>query len=1226
MQLSYMRHFYTLLLVLGSISSLFSQQTFSNFWKPVPVNDVVLPAGATRETEPLHYTAYQLDYNGIAAELAKAPVEFTADALTRKVIVRMPQSDGAFEDYEMVSVATMMPGLAAKFPEIRTYGGKSVETPGKTIRITCSPYRGLEAMVRHADKNTDFVELMAKGQGVWYMAYDNKDAVSNTPPGLERRMDRPVTTAPAAPEPPRYSLGEPVPKERGLTSKPVSLHVYRFACSTTGEYAAENGATLAGVMSKVVSTTNNLNAIYEADLDVRLELINDEDKIIFLDAATDPYTGTTVEGWYSQNPAAINQALGNSGLYDIGHLFAKYLNGSNVLGLGGHAVCCTQVKAYGCSSGNVPYGPYFFGVVGQEIGHQWGALHTWNNCPGQSDTAGDSERCEPGSGSTIMSYAGSCSGPNNVVNQADLYYDICSIVSIRNFIESGVGSACGTNMQTTNNAPMVTIPYADNFFIPINTPFELIGSATDPDGEQMTYNWDEIDLGPASTLGSPTANAPLFRSLPPTTLPRRTFPRISTVITNTTSTSEVLPSYNRDLTFCLIARDGHVGAGGIGFDTVSFHSTTTAGPFLVNVPNMAGTVWNIGDFQDVIWDVAHTDSTLVNCKLVNIRLSTDGGFTYPDTLAKAVSNNGRYCVSVPNKPTSTARIRVEAADNIFFDISNTNFKIQAPAQADFSLCLGKSADHACLPAAYTTIVSSTGLKGFNTPITLSATGLPAGATVSFSPNPVAPGSDATMTVTFQAGTAEGNADIVISGTAGSVTKTVALRLTTVSNNFAGFNLVSPPNGASGVSHGPSLKWTTVPDANAYDVQVASNPSFLAGTIIGATAAAGTKLDSFKVPVILSDGQTCYWRVRPKNECGEQSWSEPFVFVTSVQSCQTFTALDVPVAISANGTPTIESKIIVPSGAAISSVVIQNLTGYHDNFIELETHLISPANTDVLLWKAKCPGTFDFNFGLDDASASNFSCPPPKTGIFRKPQSPLSAFNGQNAAGTWTLRIKDNTLTNGGSLTAFQLKLCSSAALNGPFIVNNNLLQLTSGTNAAIGNDLLKTDDSNNTPDQLIYTVMTAPGHGELVHGSTLKPGDQFTQADINNGTLRYFDYGLNQGSDKFRFSVTDGAGGLVAGTFTIQPFTVGTKEPTGLLSFDLAPNPADETIRLYFTESLPSDAQIAIFNTAGQLIRSWVAPAGSNMMLLRIEDLPEGVYAVAVQHAGARGVKKVVVK
>jgi hypothetical protein len=279
-----------------------------------------------------------------------------------------------------------------------------------------------------------------------------------------------------------------------------------------------------------------------------------------------------------------------------------------------------------------------------------------------------------------------------------------------------------------------------------------------------------------------------------------------------------------------------------------------------------------------------------------------------------------------------------------------------------------------------------------------------------------------------------------------------------------------------------------------------------------------------------------------------------------------------------------------------------------------------------MWKFKCPGTFDFNFGLDDASSSNFSCPPPKTGIFRKPASPLSAFNGQNAAGVWTLRIKDNTLGDGGQLTTFQLKICSSAALNGPFIVNNNPLTLAPGTNAGIGNNLLKTSDSNNTPDQLIYTVMTSPIHGELVHGSTLKPGDQFTQADIDNGNLRYFDYGLNQGSDNFRFSVTDGAGGLVAGTFIIQPFAVGTKEPGNVLAFDLAPNPASETIRLFFTENLPDNTNIAIYNAAGQLLRSWVAPAGSNTMLLNIEDLPGGVYAVAVRHQTAGGVKKVVVK
>ncbi|MEO6037931.1 MAG: reprolysin-like metallopeptidase, partial [Saprospiraceae bacterium] len=607
---------------------------------------------------------------------------------------------------------------------------------------------------------------------------------------------------------------------------------------------------------------------------------------------------------------------------------------------------CKQNKGRGCSAALPPYGDDFLTTIGQEIGHQWSGRHTWNRCDVLTDSGGDGERCEPGSGSTIMSYAGAC-GADNVQGVADLYYHACSIRAIRLYVESGEGSACGFTTATTNTAPMVSIPYNNGFYIPIGTPFELQGTATDADGDVLTYNWDEIDRGPMAPLGSPIGSSPLFRSYTPDTAGyMRTFPRLTTIITNSTNKSEVLPTYTRDLTFSLVARDNVPGGGGIGFDTLAFHATDQAGPFKVASPNTNAVTWHPGEYQLVTWEVANTNQSLVNCQKVNIRLSVNGGLKYPILLAENVANKGKACVLVPNNVGPLARIRVEAADNIFFDISNQNFKILAATQAGFGICAGELATQVCLPTNYSVEISTSGWLGFNDPITLSATGLPAGASATFSPNPVAPGSSSTMTISFAAGTPEGTSDITITGTAGSTVTTTVISPTFVSNDFSALALQTPVDGAVGIAQSPTLVWADVPDADKYEIQVATNPSFAAGTIKASNS--NLTVASYTVPTVLEKSTAYYWRVRPVNECNNALWTEAFSFNTLVESCSVLTASDLPKNISANSTPTVESKITVGVGGVLSDVNIKTVQGNHQFFKDLEVHLISPIGTDVLL--------------------------------------------------------------------------------------------------------------------------------------------------------------------------------------------------------------------------------------------------------------------------------------
>lgn len=1209
------------LLFCGTLLWSLPAQTVQSFWNPLAKEAVVLAETSDRPFEPHEYAALQLDFQAMQTLLAQAPAE---QSTTQPLAVQLPLANGTFETFMLVRNAVMSPKLAASAPQIITLAGRSAA--GNRVHITSSPYDGFRAMIRRVDKGIEYIEPIASNQVQYYMAFDRKAYPAELYSKLPSLID-PQSLQNLQDD--RYSPGAPKPAgdRDELSGGPVTLRVYRFAAATTGEFSESLNAgndTLV-VLAKVVDITNKLNVIYEADLDVRLQLIDEEKKILFLHSATDPYTGTTVGGWLDQNPAAMQSTLGSAQKYDVGHVFARFLGG-DALGVGSLNSICTQLKGRGCSAGFPPYGDDFLATIGQEIGHQWSGLHTWNSCDGQTEPFSGVERCEPGSGSTIMSYAGAC-GSDNVQNVTDLYYQACSIRGIRDFVENGQGSTCGFTLATTNTAPMVSIPYTNGFFIPIGTPFELHGSATDADGDVLTYIWDEIDRGPMTPLGTPVGSSPLFRSYEPDTAGYvRTFPRINAVVTGVTNKTEVLPTYSRDLTFALVARDNRTGGGGIAFDTVSFRSTDQAGPFKIVSPNNSTVTWHPGEYQVVTWEVANTDQSPVNCKLVNIRLSINGGFKSPILLAENVPNNGKACILVPDNLSPLARVRVDAADNVFFDISNQNFKIVAATQAGFALCANELATRICLPDNYSTSISTNGWLGFNEPITLTATDLPAGASATFSPNPVAPGSSSTLTIIFAGGTPEGMSDITITGTSGTLSASTVITQTFVSNNFSALALQVPNDGATGVSQSPTLTWVGSPDADSYEIQVASSPSFEVGTIKASNST--LTATSYTVPAVLAKSTAYYWRVRPINACNDAPWTEAFSFNTLVESCTVLMANDLPKNISANSAPTVESKITVGIGGTLSDVNIKSVQGSHQFFKDLEMHLISPAGTDVLLFKDKCGGfSGNFNFGFDDSALSVFACPPPNNGLAAKPTESLSAFNNQDANGVWTLRVKDNVIGSGGSLAGFQLELCSSAAANAPVIVTNNVLQLSSNENAAIGTDLLKAEDTNNTAEQLIFTLVTVPRGGMLTSSTQgdLKLGSQFTQADINNGSIRYYHYG-NISIDDFRFTVIDGEGGFASGKFLINIGMVGTTTPQNNLRFDLAPNPASESVRLSFSEALASTTRVVLFNTAGQQLRSWVLAGGDLSVLLQVGDLPKGVYAVSVENIRRSGVRKIVLR
>ncbi|RXP64655.1 T9SS C-terminal target domain-containing protein [Lutibacter sp. HS1-25] len=990
------------------ISSLFAQKNDKVWNQQVDfqINEI---DKIKRRSIPNAYEVYNLDINTLKQSLQKAPKN-KGKFQKSTTIVSFPTTNGFVEKYEVYESSILDEQLQKQFPSIKSYVGESIENPGTIIRFSVSDI-GLHAMIMQTKDEAVFIDPYTSDKKS-YIVYAKKE-LPNTAPFV-CKADKMVGTL-------QQKLPDLASKTENVNDG--KLRTFRLAIATTGEYAqfqlAYNGIGETAsearkkevVLSAINATMTRVNAIFERDVSLTMQLVANNASIIFLDPLTDGFTNDNGDVLINESQFVIDNNIGFSN-YDIGHTFST--------GGGGLATInspCTTSKAKGITGSGFPVGDlYDIDFVAHEMGHQYGANHTFNSskegCGGGNRN--DATAVEPGSGSTIMSYAGLCA-PENVKSYANDYFHLVSVNEMWANITSGF-SNCANITLTGNNTP--TVDVLPTYTLPISTPFFLNATASDADGDVLTYTWEQLDT--QITTAPPVATAiqgPVFRSYAPSTSSTRYFPNLNTVIAGQLSnTWEVLPSVARTMKFGVNVRDNNVNGGQSASRETTLTFNKDAGPFRVTSQSTVVS-WSSGQSKEIKWDVANTNIAPINCTNVNIKLSVDGGYTYPYTLASNIANNGTANIVVPNVTSTLARIKVESVGNIFYAINAANINIQAK---EFTITFSSITSEVCKPTNAVYNFTYNTFLGFNEVTTFTAAGNPAGTTVSFSPaTATANNTNVVVTVSGTSNLDFGayKFDIVGTSATTSLEKRKEVLLNVYDANLTAPILTIPTDNKLAYLKPYSLNWNANFNAVSYTVQLATDASF---TTIVEQATVNT--NSYK-PILLALDASYYWRVKSINNCGESSYSNPFKFTTANEICNTYTSTDIPKDIPDNSSVGVFSTISVSDVKLITDVsVTLNIT--HSYVEDLSISLISPEGIVVLLSAENGGGGDNYTNTIfnDAATTSIVNGSAPFTGTY-KPQLPLSFLNNGFSNGIWKLKVVDAGEADTGTINSWSLEIC-----------------------------------------------------------------------------------------------------------------------------------------------------------------------------------------------------------
>ncbi|MEZ4959033.1 MAG: M12 family metallo-peptidase [Saprospiraceae bacterium] len=681
-----------------------------------------------------------IDVKTMGDWLANAPMELAPEAKSKAIVTDLPLPGGGTVTVRVEKSLIAPQEVYDRLPDIMTYSFQGTDDPSIRGRLTLSP-KGVEAIMSTKDGDV-YIEAESYGSALHKVFYKkandfpHSDDDARYPDGFEHKHTPDGAS--------HQHEADPVAKMMMMSYNIGAIRrEFRMHVIADKEYSvALCGAnpTRSCVEMAIMTAVNSMNGFYTPEMAVKLNLT--ANTTIYL---TGNPSGFAAGGGMS-NPEWIDESVvhhlfletnqtGHDGTtggtdnaivarnsYDVGHLFSGRVG--NNLGGGGAAylqgVCndvfvngLGPIKAGGGSGVSNPQGAGWIDLLSHEFTHQFNADHTFSassgNCANPNQFNGNTS-FEPGGGSTIVSYAQICP-PQNIPNLGNIsYYHTHSIKQVDDWIE-GPTATCESNVNSGNSVPVPNAnPCGASFNMPTRTPFEITGSATDANdpATQLTYCWEQYNNAPNAfnPIDGPTLSAgtapdnfiyPIFRSRFPSSSPSRTFPQLDIIASGnyngdaqTAATltlnnwqGELLPEIAGKVTLRLTVRDNNTTSGGVEFADATINFVNTGAPFALTAPN-SGTL-TAGNATTITWNVAGTTAAPISCANVAIKLSIDGGLTYPFTLAASTANDGTESVTIPNTipNTTTARIRVECGTACFkfFDISNSNVTITSDCPA-----------------------------------------------------------------------------------------------------------------------------------------------------------------------------------------------------------------------------------------------------------------------------------------------------------------------------------------------------------------------------------------------------------------------------------------------------------------------------------------------------------------------------------------------------------------
>ncbi len=931
-------------------------------------------------------------------------------------MVKLPNEQGGFIGFKIWEASNFAPELAAKFPSIKSYIGYGIDDPSIVARLSISP-KGVEVFM---DKSGDDKVIHIKP----IASYSKEYAVYNGRIKGEESHGF------------ECKLGE---IKKGVTNADVALEAsdqvlrtFRLAVSVTGEYTQYHGGTVQDALAAVNVTLTRLNQIFENDFAVHMELIADNDQVIYADAATDPYSDWEdgVGGFFI--PAAWNGELGETlsnvigdDSFDVGHLFAWKDEWDE-----GNAGCigcvCDDGKGTGWSASATPGGEIFALLAAHEFGHQLGANHIFSV---EVRNEGTGAHVEPGSGTTIMGYPGITSV--DVQTYTDPYYNYFSINQVMTNI---AGKSCYTTTNITNSPPEVNA--GNDYVIPKGTAYKLMGAATDADSDALFYTWEQNDPGGSNdtSFGPEVFHGAMVRSFPPTEKSYRYIPKMSRIIAGELTESsppdgggdgtwETVSNIARDLNFALTVRDRTPDANGQmpqnKTDLMKVTVDDTVGPFMVT--SQSETVsWTMGGSEKVEWDVAGTDSGAINVQEVNILMTIDNGETFI-TLAEKVPNDGEEFVDVPALAQNTmARVVVEAVDNIFLAMNKADISVE---NKDYVITAEKDVYAACIN---TTVEMPLTYKSFNSfagVVDLYVSEAPVGMEVSLDKQSVS-GEEESFTVTASNlnNSHIGEHIIKVTGVYNDFAFTRELILNVYGEGFESVELLSPTNSTNQFETPHDFEWSTVANAQEYIFELSKEADFS-----NVVLSEKTENNMYRLELSLEEGVNYYWRVKPINNCYEGEYSEVFKFKTlDISKCFNFRK-DVDEIIPDASSTGLYSELTVdiPNSFILGDLNVKvDIT--HTYLSDLTLALIAPSGESIYLSRQN--GGFGDNYeGTifdDQADTSIRDGVAPFAGSYI-PEEPLSKFKGLDPDGDWSLVIFDSFYADIGTLISWEMDICGT---------------------------------------------------------------------------------------------------------------------------------------------------------------------------------------------------------